>query len=81
MYKFKYREIHNTLTGELTVVQVRTIINFLTSDFGSSTRGERDTHNSFKSFVSYYANKTQTLSTSHGVLDLLSSSLVGTRET
>ena len=41
MYKFKYRKIHNTLTGELTVVQVRTF-NFLTSEFGSSTRGERD---------------------------------------
>ena len=43
MYKFKYREIHNTLTGELTVVQVRTFINFLTSEFGSSTRGESNT--------------------------------------
>ena len=43
MYKFKYREIHITLTGELTVVQVRAFINFLTSEFGSSTRGERDT--------------------------------------
>ena len=42
MYKFKYREIHNTLTGELTVVHVRTFINFLTSEFGSSTRGERE---------------------------------------
>ena len=43
MYKFKYREIHNTLTGELTVVQVRTFINFLTSEFVSSTRGDSDT--------------------------------------
>ena len=43
MYKFKYREIHNTLTGKLTVVQVRTFINFLTSESGSLTRGERDT--------------------------------------
>ena len=30
-------------TGD-SVVQVRTFINFLTSDFGSWTRGERDTH-------------------------------------
>ena len=43
MYKIKYREIHNTLTGELTVVQVRTFINFLTSVFGSSPQRERDT--------------------------------------
>ena len=43
MYKFKYREIHNTLTGELIVVHVRTFINLLTSEFGSSTRGERHT--------------------------------------
>ena len=43
MYKFRYREIHNTLTGELTVVHVRTFINFLTSEFGSSKRGERHT--------------------------------------
>ena len=43
MYKFKYREIHNFLTGELTVVQVRTFISFLTSEFCSSTREERDT--------------------------------------
>ena len=43
MYKFKYREIHHSLTGELTVVHVRRFINFLTSEFGSSTRGERDT--------------------------------------
>ena len=43
MYKFKYRGIHNTITGELTIVQVRTFINFLISEFGSSTRGERDT--------------------------------------
>ena len=42
MYKFKYREIHKTLTGELTVVQVRTFINFLTSEFGSLTREERE---------------------------------------
>ena len=80
MYKFKNREIHNTLTGELTVVHVRTFNNFLTSEFGPSTRGERD-NNSLKPFVSYYANKTQTLGTSRGVLDLLSSSLVGTRKT
>ena len=33
----------NTLTGELTVVQIRTFINFLTSEFGSSTWGERNT--------------------------------------
>ena len=43
MNKFKYREIHNTLTGELTVVQIRTFINFWISEFGSSTRGERET--------------------------------------
>ena len=39
----KYRGIHNTLTGELTVVQIRTFINFLTSEFGSLTQGERET--------------------------------------
>ena len=50
MYKFKYRQIQNTLTNACadkyssdSVVQVRTFINFLTSVFGSSTRGERDT--------------------------------------
>ena len=79
MYKFKYREIHNT--GELTVVQVQTFINFLTSEFSTSTRGERDTHNSYKSFVSYHANKTQTLGTSRRASDLLSSSPVGIQKT
>ena len=43
MNKFKYREILNTLTGELTVVQVQTFIKFLISEFGSSARPERDT--------------------------------------
>ena len=43
MYTFKYRKIRNTLTDEITVVQERTFINFLTSEFGSSTRGEKDT--------------------------------------
>ena len=50
MYKFKYREIYNTLTkacgykysGGLCVVQIQTFINFLTSEFSSLTRGERD---------------------------------------
>ena len=80
MYKFTYRETHNTLTGELTVVQVRTFINFLTSEFGSSTRGERDTILKSLSYH-YYANKTQAFGTFRGVLDPLSSSLVGTRKT
>ena len=43
MYKFKYGGKHNTTTGELTIVQVRMFINFLISEFGSSTQGERDT--------------------------------------
>ena len=43
MYKFKYMEIHSTFIGELTVVHVRTFIIFLTSEFGFSTQGERDT--------------------------------------
>ena len=51
MYKFKYREIHNTLTGELTVDQIRTFINFLTSEFGSSTRGERERDTILKSLL------------------------------
>ena len=35
--------IRKYTTGELTVVQIRTFIKFLTSEIGSSTRGERDT--------------------------------------
>ena len=53
MYKFKYRETHNTLTGELTVVQGQTFINFFTSEFRSSTRGERDTILKSLSWLSY----------------------------
>ena len=34
---------YTTLTGELTVLQIRTFINFLTSEFGFSPREERDT--------------------------------------
>ena len=57
-------QIHNTLTNSRwykyssdSVVQVRTFINFLTSEFGSSTRGESDTN--VKSLSqSFYTNKT-----------------------
>ena len=62
MYKFKYRVIHNILTGELTAVQVRTFINFLTSGFGSSTRGERETI--LKSF-SYHTMLTKLKRSAH----------------
>ena len=41
MYKFKYREIHNTLTDKLTVVHVRMFINFLTCELSSSTLREK----------------------------------------
>ena len=80
MYKFTNRKVHHTLTGEITVVQVRKFINFLTSYFDSSTRGERDTI--LKSF-SYHTmlTKLTLLGTSCGASDLLSSSPVGTRKT
>ena len=52
----------------------------LTSDFSSSTRGERDI---ILKSLSYHTMLTTppTFGTSHGVLDLNSSSLVGTRKT
>ena len=52
-------------TGD-SVVQVGTFINFLTSEFGSSTRGEGDT---ILRSLSYHTmlKKTQTLGTSRGV--------------
>ena len=41
-YTYAKTQLPDSNTG-YSVVQVRTFINFLTSEFGSSTRGERDT--------------------------------------
>ena len=74
MYIFKYREIHRQKYIDKfirvqilkyisdSVVQVRTFINFLTSEFGSSTRGERDT---ILKSLSYHTMLTKLKHSSH----------------
>ena len=64
-------------TQATLLLPVRTFL--LTSDFGSSTRGDRQ-------FLKVFRNHTMlttlpTFGTSYGILDLNSSSLVGIRKT